>query len=158
MKEDLITFKTAKLAKEKGFEIPSARFYCTDGVIRFHPFSIFHLDEDEVDELEEDSILINDGKFIVSLWEDRNLTIGNILAPTQSLLQKWLREGHNINVSVRHVIEDYYICEMTFLSSRYMFKDAHKIYLYSLIGTHFKTYEEALEKGLQEALKLIRNK
>ena len=49
----------------------------------------FISDEDEVDELERDyGIQINDGRCIVSLWEDRNLSIGNMLAPTQSLLAK----------------------------------------------------------------------
>jgi len=146
MKEQLVSFETAKLAKEKGFEIPSARFYCTDGVIRFHPFSIFHLDEDEVDELEEDSILINDGKFIVSLWEDRNLTIGNILAPTQSLLQKWLRVVHDIDVIVSVVYTGdgkRYHCDLftTYMSS---------------LPSIFDTHEESLEEGLQEALKITK--
>ena len=149
MKEQLIGFETAKLASEKGFDIPSARFYCTDGVIRFDPFSIFYLDEDEVDELEKDSILINDGRCIVSLWEDRNLTIGNILAPTQSLLQKWLREKHKLHTSL-------YLQESTYLH-RWRVK---VFYLDKLEDPNihfwdFDTYEEALEKGLQGALNLI---
>ena len=73
----------------------------------------------------------------------------SISAPTQSLLQKWLREVHNIHLSVRHVIDNYYIIEMTYPETR------DKRFLYKLIDTHFKIYEEALEKGLIEALKLI---
>ena len=148
MEEQLVKFETAKLAKEKGFDFPSARFYCTDGVVRFDPFSIFYLDEDEVDELEKDSILINDGRCIVSLWEDRNLTIGNILAPTQSLLQKWLREEYKIEIKTAEEGGGY--------KSWYKKKDG-KRWVHALGGyTHQLTYEEALEKALFEALKLIK--
>ena len=104
MKEQLISFKTAKLAKEKGCELK--------GVI----------------------------------YED-----GGVSLCTQSLLQKWLREEHNLHIEVcsgkghyyvKHGgIEDMLLQELEILNGK-------KI--------KFKTYEEALEKGLQEALKLIK--
>lgn len=87
MREEIITFETAKLAKEKGFNIPSLDY-----------------------------------------------------ATTQSLLQKWLREEHNINI----IPPLYY---------------SGKGYLCSVVSTpkikFYKTYESALENKLQEALKLI---
>jgi hypothetical protein len=63
---------------------------------------------------------------------------------TQSLLQKWLREKYDIEV---------------FIKSEY--KNGKKIGFYyggdlEYSRPIFKTYEEALEKGLQEALKLIK--
>ena len=75
----------------------------------------------------------------------------------QSLLQKWLREVHNIEISVRAIkwentelktglVLDSYEYEMYPLKQHY--------YIYHKIPG-FKTYEEALEIGLQEALKLI---
>ena len=102
MKEHLITFETAKLAKEKEFD--------------------WH---------DDDTIWINE-----SMDKD---SVATHPAPTQSLLQKWLREVCNIFVS----IDVNYNC---------------RIYLEDeLIDESFKfhSYEQALEKGLQEALKLI---
>lgn len=148
MEEQLVTFETAKLAKEKGFDWDCRMVYkgCKEGLYLakdkkyiYHKYKRFPYKQSST---RKNSVM-------------SNAKIPRYTAPTQSLFQKWLREVHNINVSVRHVIEDYYICEMTFLSGKYMFKDAHRVYLYNLIDTHFKTYEEALEKGLQEALKLI---
>ena len=93
MKEQLITFETAKLAKEKGFE--------------FHHAWI-----------------------------------------TQSLLQKWLREQHNLEVISMHADD--------FVWWKVKVRRLSKVGA-ELIKTEmeFNTYEEALEKGLQEALKLI---
>jgi len=68
--------------------------------------------------------------------------------PTQSLLQKWLREVYNIDIfvlgtsnAIDGVINNYY-CE-------------YFIGIKSFETDSSKTYEEALEVGLQEALKLI---
>jgi len=67
--------------------------------------------------------------------------------PTQSLLQKWLREVHNI-----HVFATLFSYPNEYDSCIYI-KDKEPI----IKGINF-TYEEALETGLQEALKLILNK
>lgn len=67
---------------------------------------------------------------------------------TQSLLAKWLRKEYNI-----HVYPE------PFLNSQFKFGG----YFYNILSKiviegeeEFKTYEEALEKGLYEALKLIK--
>lgn len=82
-----------------------------------------------------------------------------IQRPTQTKLQKWLREKHNIHIELKKNIDGYsflvypdhelngdywinYIMEMTDDEKRK--KHIHK------------TYEKALEKGLQQALKLIK--
>ena len=73
----------------------------------------------------------------------------HFLMPTQSLLQKWLREVHNIHI---YIIADgrldFGMC-LNIIDS----PDESGYWNYFL-----KTYEEALEKGLQEALKLIETK
>jgi len=81
-------------------------------------------------------------------------------APTQSLLQKWLREVHNWNIIVFNDDGD-----IEFGNLRYNFElrnvtiSFKKRNIKNIVGTYeFKTYEEALEKGLQEALKLIKLK
>ncbi len=68
--------------------------------------------------------------------------------PPQSIAQKWLRENHSIHIAVdfnqygRWYYRLYDIEDYDFLSET----EVDKIY---------KSYEEALEAGIQEALKLI---
>ena len=81
------------------------------------------------------------------------------LAPTQSLLQKWLREIHGIEISIRAIkwendklktglVLDSYEYEMYPLNKPY--------YIYHKVSG-FKTYEQALEQALLESLKLIKD-
>lgn len=65
-------------------------------------------------------------------------------APTQALLQKWLREIHNI---------DLWAAKYT----RYGGKTEYIFHIFEKNPNpwFFNTYEDALEKGLQEALKLV---
>lgn len=119
MQEQLISFETAKLAKEKGFDISSDKGYYTHG------------------------------ESVLKLWTDgenwNNQKDFLCYCPTQSLLQKWLREIHKISVEV-HVGEDEWEVEI------------FSIIGFSIMissGVIYETYEEALELGLQEALKLI---
>lgn len=68
--------------------------------------------------------------------------------PTQSLLQKWLREIHDIHIGMtffdakkwKEPLDSYWECRLH----------------YNNAVVSGSTYEEALEKGLQEALKLIK--
>ena len=129
MEETLVSFEVAKLAKEKGF---------TDvvGVFRGKHYYNYkgELDADQIDYL----------KAYVR-QEDTSL-MESIAAPTQSLLQRWLREEHRVHLTVIH--------------RAYSGLDMIDEYDYLLQGTevvyrHFKSYEEALEAGLKEALKLI---
>ena len=114
MKEQLISFETAKLAKEKGFVYMKANCYGDN--------MCYQLPEGE---------LINALK--------GNSVGGYILAPTQSLLQKWLREIHNIFIST---------------DVNYCYKIYHNDELFEE-STDYHSYEEALEAGLYQALLLI---
>lgn len=71
MKEELIKFQTAELAKEKGFDWVCEKFYHRDGF----------LDKD----------------WMGKNW---NKTISGISAPNQSILQRWLREVHLLHISL----------------------------------------------------------
>lgn len=75
----------------------------------------------------------------------------DILAPTQSLLAKWLREVHNIHVEIEsHLNNDIWYYNTT-LNYRMGY------YQSSLDGDIvYDTFELAMEAGLQEALKLIK--
>lgn len=125
MSETLILFETAKLAKEKGF----TKVWCNN----MYYIGFNNLPEDkEIIECDwRDNV---DGQFHLAL------------APTQSLLQKWLREKHNLHITIAYGD----------LSNKYM-GDIMSQDGKMLVGIEciYDTYEEALEAGLQEALKLI---
>lgn len=132
MEDQLISLETAKLAKEKGFK--PERDWNPDYVKGYIEHAEYKLTE------------IREEDWIVE---------GYYLAPTQSLLQKWLRELHKI-----HICIDFWYEGDTYFT--YVFRNAmDKIEVElkglsndpSLIKT--ATYEQALEIGLQEALKLI---
>ena len=119
MEETLITFETAKLAKEKGFEDIISGYYNHEGILQ----------------------------------KQFGLIQAFCKAPTQSLLQKWLREVHNMHFEIKPIFEvtsirPYHITIFKNLSG--------KDFIYKIVGTR-ETYEEALEVGLQEGLKLISN-
>jgi hypothetical protein len=137
MKEQLISFETAKLAKEKGLlplfdskttQLKSLPIYCEYW---------YNLNGKECfiqypgDEGHSDYITVN--------------TVNNIfLAPTQSLLQRWLREVHNTEVYVTPWI--------------YKEKNVYDFFInWEGESRAYSTYELALETGLYEALKLINN-
>ena len=142
MKEELISFETAKLAKEKGFDLKCIENYDPEGIIQ--PW----------DSLED---VVGNYSDIDEYLYHNNSSLGKnyVSAPTQSLLQKWLREEYNIHITVW--LEDSsgkdFICSYGDSSSmdQALIHDENTEEL-----MHFTTYELALEKGLQEALKLIK--
>ena len=75
--------------------------------------------------------------------EKLNAKLYRCSAPTQSLLAKWLREEHNIHlIAYKNInIDGYDWCYITTDGITNI--------------NSYKTYEEAYEIGLQEALKLI---
>jgi len=131
MTEQLISWETAKLAKEKGFNIPCRGF-------------IEPKYNDTLEFIDDTCLYVYDG--FKPLKEHHEVLDENwYLAPTQSLLQKWLREVHNIFVGV------IWLDTLT---------DIH-VYQISTVGNatrpyskFYNSYEEALEEGLLEALKL----
>jgi hypothetical protein len=126
IKDELITFDTAKLAKEKGFDGMSLRFK---------------------------GIIDDDSKEFAN-WNSYHNSLSR---PTQTLLQRWLREKYWIEVypyaegrRKNGTLE--YQCEIT---------DDRTNSTGTVGGEYenrFKTYEKALEQGLIEALNLINEK
>ena len=94
MKEQLISFETAKLAKEKGFDIPCLYAY------RIWRENIKKTDKNPLQGLniEYEPYMGGSSASIKFYYQSKQYT----LAPTQSLLQKWLREKHNIIVQARY--------------------------------------------------------
>ena len=133
MKEQLINFETAKLAKEKGVKLDINGLYWEDGSY----------------DSGENALVYEEFQDVMS-------------APTQSLLQKWLREVHKINVESNYLpnVEKYrcLFIPMTLKKpSEYSTPGTAFTSRFNYLGKeHYNTYEEALETGLQEGLKLIK--
>lgn len=134
MEDTLVTFQTAKLAKEKGFigKLFVEDWYNSEG----------HLYRD-----------------CKSCFFDRDIYIE---APTQSLLQKWLREEHGIHIIlIPTITSDWTYKTTTVISERdndviLGIKSVGDLPPYEgVFGEDFSTYEATLENALQAALKLI---
>ena len=128
MEEQLVTLETALLAKEKGFDIPTVWGVSEEGVISG---KITHG---------------NHGSFVDWVKYDRDLKL-----PSQSLLQKWLRE----NSQGRVLVEVFSIDDWDNFSARVYGEDCMSPFFEVFTSNEYETYEEALEVGLQEALKLL---
>ncbi len=119
MKEVLISLETAKLAKEKGFNEGCFYYYYDGKVIELREHN--HLREHNSE---------------MYCWS----------APTQSLLQKWLREIHNLHIMIIPY-NNKFIISLLFLD-----KNGSN----TNFDEEYNTYELALEQGLIEGLKLIK--
>ena len=127
MQEQIVTYETAILAKEKGFPQEPNRlkipYYNYKGEFK----------GDVKDWLRK------------YLRKEDTYDVESVSAPTQSLLAKWLREEHNIHlIAYKNInIDGYDWCYITTDGITNI--------------NSYKTYEEAYEIGLQEALKQISN-
>ena len=126
MKEKIVSYEIAKIACEKGFTHMKANIYGNN----------LHYEREE----EEKEASAKQG----------NVTIGTYLAPSLSLLQRWLRDVHLININITSSsLESYTLCitshadTITNLSFEDMKTEDHKC------------YEDALEYGLEQALNLL---
>ena len=157
MKEQLITFETAKLAKEKGFNEPVLYHYLDD-----EGEGTFILTPNESHFSTEVKMI----RGVIDVGETNNVTTTEnlydifneeiewyISVPTQSLLQKWLRQIHNINV---YPILSYTNNQKYTIELRYDFSKIRTSQTGLTEKIYYDTYEEALEQGLLEALKLIK--
>lgn len=129
MEDELIKYETAVLAKEKGFDLEVYDYFTRKASDR-----------------EQVSLNYN---IKHSHWTSR---------PTQSLLKRWLREKHNIHIKTElanfnGLYANHWGVNVYILSGEDL-DNQHKEYIYSTAG--YENYEDALEKGLQHALKLIK--
>jgi len=116
MEEVIIEFETAKLAKEKGFNRFSKIIYNQDKTLSY-------IEEEE--EYNEET---------------------SILAPTQVLLQSWLRVEHNIEVNILSDQMGYMLIVV---------KRNVRLEVLEIERNIFERYEDALEEGLLIGLKNI---
>ena len=128
MKEELVSFETAKLLKEKGFVNLSDKSYIISEGARYGLLSNFT------------------NKY------NNSVETGRVEAPTQSLAQKWLREKHNIHVEIYKIP----VTNEGNMYGCYVCRWIDRVQSNSVYESYFKTYEEALEEGLKEGLNLIK--
>jgi hypothetical protein len=138
MQETLITFKTAKLAKEKGFNIPTVEYFNNEKKPRITSSCDYRSDRDAISNWNN-----GEGSY-PTLSKDVSCS-----APKQSLLQKWLREQSTPIIVTPTT--DLVAWEVEILHAD---KGLFRI-IKNIEDKWFNSYEEALEIGLQEALKLI---
>lgn len=145
MTDRLVSFETAELAKQKGFNYPVLTVFAQeDGKYGLHPWKKGDVnmwypgesftDEDNYSEVLEECCYLNNGE--------------HVACPTQSLLQKWLREVHNFH----------FICDVDFDDKGklwYKWRGYKPEFGASRIGGISEQYETALEEFEQEALKLL---
>lgn len=138
MNEQLIEFETAKIAKEKGFDWECLYFYCKNKTCHYleTPYRYsFDVNANQKKEFNDETDNFGFGL----TWS----------APTQSLLQKWLRDVHNVDIvsiPVRftgHLNIGYWTYSIQ--GEQPVGKQKYK----------FNTFEQALEIGLLKALTLI---
>jgi hypothetical protein len=146
MKEQLITFETAKLAKEKGFNVPT--------FVHYTEYLVNKIDEEYPNG--GGPFSMTKGEIVLSNSyhknNDKNGDFSNenyysCAASTQSLLQKWIREKHDIHVEPFEENKKYVLL----------------IHYYSSVGCRiedwtkkgpYDSYEDALEVGLKMALNI----
>lgn len=121
MTEQLVSFDTAKLAKEKQFDLQTFNCFDDNGIsMEFPRVSI-------------------------------NAKNSFCTRPSQSLLQKWLREVHKIHIVIG-LDENGYALTLEEDCDDLEDREVTKFKYYSV----YNTYELALEAGLIEGLKLIK--
>jgi len=124
LEEQLISFETAKLAKEKGFNMHCRNIYGIEG---------------------ESWYMYENEDFPYNSLND------SLFAPTQSLLQKWIRDKFDIHLQI-------VICFWSIRKYQYIVhsETCHKKSSQYLGNAIFGSYEEVLEFGLKKCLKLIK--
>jgi hypothetical protein len=134
--EEYVSFDTAKLLKEAGWDIPTRGIYRTNrnGDYRF-------VEYDRKSSLSNCTRCLTDG----FAYE--------YLAPTQALAARWIREVYKLQVLSN--------CECDTMKWYYAIYDIDMID--PVRDIHFSednydTYEQAMEAGLQRAVKMIKER
>lgn len=129
MEDQIVSFETAKLAKEKGFD-------------EFLPTYYTHVKADP-------SVQIDDKWFRNSQFPETSYRLCS--APTQSLLQRWLRDKYKLHVFVMPY-DDKELQQLLF-ENKLVDKDFNEFSSFNFTHTYEECLEEALQLSLNELLK-----
>ena len=142
MEDEIVSFETAMLLKEKEFNEPCSYYYENNDL-----YKLAYYHGEGTGFVRNNSPI--DGRF---LCEKMQCT-----APTQSLAQKWLRETRNItfnasphsnNGEIIYIVTIKIISKNKYIDFNVMMDTANKAFI-------FNTCEDALESGLKHCLKFI---
>ena len=142
MEDKIVSFETAMLLKEKGFNEPCSYYYENNDL-----YKLGYYHGEGTGFVRNNSPI--DGRF---LCEEMQCT-----APTQSLAQKWLRETRNITFNANPHSNDgkiIYVVTIKVISNK-KHVDFNVMMDTSNRATMFDTYEDAIEEGLKYCLKTI---
>ena len=142
MEDEIVSFETAMLLKEKGFNEPCSHYYEDNDL-----YKLGYYHGEGTGFVRNNSPI--DGRL---LCEKMQCT-----APTQSLAQKWLRETRNITFNANPHSNDgkiiYVVTIKVISSNKYI--DFNVMMDTSNKAIMFDTYEDAIESGLKHCLKSI---
>ena len=124
MTEDYVSFEIAKLLKEKGFDMPTERFYNEDGTYCCGASAYNWNDDDE-----------------------------DCSCPTLQMAMKWLREVHNKHCDIGYDIDLKWFFQIIDLKETVDYDYLETKYYHPENGTGFKSYEEAGEAAILYCLK-----
>lgn len=132
MKEQLITYETAVLAKEKGFREKTYNVYAGLTHVLFKGKKEFDWNDDEAS--------------------------SEYAAPTQDLLRRWLKEKHNIAVQATYDIilatsVDVITPNLDIIKINDVEGSSYSILDWESKHKVYDSYEDAMEAGLKYALK-----
>ena len=146
MKEEFVTLETAKLLKEKGFNERTLFAYKNNGDLYQDPNRI----ESSYNSLPVPELCENFHTCVNFIpYNKCQIAIHLISAPNQSFAQKWLRETKDLHIGICYSHKLFWYYEIMSVSNHVLVGLANRP------SIHYNTYEEALEAGIQEALKLI---
>lgn len=154
MEEDIISFKLAKLSKEKLFSVGGYFSY-----VQYHEEYIYDDSPEHPESYLKGEIRYHDGHYHKNLekfCDFSNEYFTTYEAPTHSMLQKWLRIEHNIVVIVNAALVESGNSHGIRYTWYIVKPDLTTIEDKSLLG--YLTFEEAMEIALEKGLKLIKIK
>jgi hypothetical protein len=137
MEIELIKLETGLLAKDKGFDEETTTFFHVGYGKKWVPFVTTGM------EYQSDAQCNARWNSMIPYPNDEKSVLCS--APSQSLLQRWLREKHKIDITISTGSKPGKYC--TFLKD-YIYEKGEIL--------NFDSYEDALEAGLYKALTLIK--
>lgn len=126
MTEELITLETAMLLKAAGFKEDVRIFY--ESVGTEGGFELFESYK----------------------AQNYNANVYSFSATTLFIAQKWLRKTKNMHIEISYSCDKYWYYDIITIPNRDLVGLTDRPFI------HYKTYEEALEAGIQESLKLVK--
>lgn len=145
--EDYVSFETAKLLKEKGFDE-----FCRTSYGPSYLHNGVEIDEDEEFELKcegkENEIEIEEGGTVYAFWNQNHSNDEHVYSrPTLAFVMQWLREVYNLHISIDvHFLHFANKLGWMYIINRF---DSTGV---EYVGSDGDTYEQACEAAIKYCL------